>query len=103
MGLRAGANFLQGLENLGILRLQPPIHSHILGRIFAQEHQRVTYVIGLIDGFSDLRYHPCLGLRPNPGRRFNEYHWHDLESPSQMVITITRSTRTHRYTLTATD
>src|SRR5215470_12787911 len=71
-----GADFLERLDNLRVLRLEAAVHGDVLCGILAQEDQRVADVIGLVDRARDLLHHSLLGLGPNAGRRFDKADRH---------------------------
>src|SRR6266849_5227292 len=84
--LHPGADLLQRFEYLRILRLEFSIHGHIFGGVFTKKDQRVSDVIGLIDGRGDLFHHLRFCLRANPRRSFYEYDWHSSPTSNQFVV-----------------
>ena len=47
--LSSGTNLFHRLQDFGVFRLEAPIHRHVFSRVFTEEDQGVTDVVGLID------------------------------------------------------
>src|SRR5262245_7332034 len=76
-------DLLQRREDLWILRLQFPIHCHVLRRILTQEDERLPNAVRIVDGLGDLLHHCLLRLRADAGRRLHEDDRHGC-SPFEM-------------------
>ena len=64
------ADLFQRFQDLGVFGLKTAVLGDILRRIFTQEDQRISDVIGLINCARDLLYHPLLCFDANAGRGF---------------------------------
>ena len=73
---RPGTDLLQDLLDLGVFRQKFPIQGDIFRRAFLEKNQRITDVVGLIDGRGDFFHHLLLGDGANARRSFDSANRH---------------------------
>lgn len=66
-GLASSADPREGLQDLWILGLETAVHGYIFRRVFAEEDQRVAYMVGIVDRRGYFLDHLFLRFRFKPG------------------------------------
>src|SRR5262249_30887415 len=81
-GSSGGADLPQDFLEVGVFRLQTPLHGHVFRRVLAKEYQRVSDVVSLVDGSGDLLHQLPLGVRAKARRGLDKDNRHRRSSPA---------------------